>query len=71
MSTNTKGELDDCRETFEASVARLKAQNAVLLEALKEISQRGPVIGYGSADALRLRLVATQSIARAAIAQAT
>jgi hypothetical protein len=41
-----------------------------LLAALKEIAERGPVDGYGSADALRLRLVATQSIARAAIAKA-
>jgi hypothetical protein len=41
-----------------------------LLAALEEIATRGPVPGYDSASALRLRLVATQSIARAAIAKA-
>jgi hypothetical protein len=44
---------------------------STLLEALKEIATRGPVDGYYSADALRLRLIATQAIARAAIAKAS
>lgn len=48
--------------------ARLIAAAPVLLAALQEIAERGPVEGYGSPSALRLRLVATQSIARNAIA---
>lgn len=38
-----------------------------LREALREISTRGPVEGYRSKSALMLRLVGTQSIARAAL----
>lgn len=57
-------------ETAQAN-ARLIAAAPDLLEALQEIAERGLVEGYNSADALRLRLVATQSIARAAIAKAT
>ena len=49
---------------------RLIASAPDLLAALKEIAERGPLDGYGSVNALRLRLVATQSIARAAIAKA-
>ena len=41
-----------------------------LIKVLEEIASRGPVPGYERADALRLRLVGTQSIARAAIARA-
>lgn len=40
-----------------------------LLKALEEIAARGPIEGYNSAAALRLRLVAVQSIARSAIAK--
>jgi hypothetical protein len=42
-----------------------------LLAALQEIADRGPVDGYTSAGALRLRLAGSQTIARAAIAKAT
>lgn len=49
---------------------RITRLNEELLAALKEIAERGPIDGYSSAGALRLRLVATQSIARAAIAKA-
>ncbi len=38
-----------------------------LLAALGEIAERAPVPGYGSAGALLLRLVGTQTIARAAL----
>lgn len=48
--------------------ARLIAAAPALYVALEEISERGLVEGYGSPNALRLRLVATQSIARAALA---
>lgn len=41
-----------------------------MLKALEKIAARGPIEGYGSAGALRLRLVAMQSVARAAIAKA-
>ena len=50
--------------------ARLIAAAPELLAALKEIADRGPIDGYGSASALMLRLVGTQSIARAVIAKA-
>lgn len=43
----------------------------LLINALEEIADRGPVPGYGSESALRLRLVATQSIARAALEETT
>ena len=60
-------------ETPDAAIAnaRLIAAAPELLAALQEISERGPLDGYGSVSALRLRLVATQSIARAAISKAT
>lgn len=48
----------------------LRAEKAELLESLRDIAERGPVEGYTSADALKLRLVLTQTIARAAIAKA-
>lgn len=38
-----------------------------MIAALEEISERGPVPGYGAPSALMLRLVGTQSIARAAL----
>jgi hypothetical protein len=50
--------------------ARLIAAAPTMMEALEEIANRGPVEGYESVAALRLRLVATQSIARAAMAKA-
>lgn len=49
--------------------ARLIAAAPEMFEALQEIANRGPVDGYGSASALRLRLVGTQSIARAILAK--
>ena len=45
----------------------LTARIAELEAALREIAARGPVAGHASADALRLRLVGSQSIARAAL----
>ncbi len=57
-------------QNLSADLSRLVRERNELLQALKEIAERGPVAGYGSADALRLRLVATQSIARQAIANA-
>jgi hypothetical protein len=47
--------------------AALIARIAELEAALREIAGRGPVDGHASADALRLRLVGSQSIARAAL----
>jgi len=43
------------------------ARIAELETALREIAGRGPVAGHASADAIRLRLVGSQSIARAAL----
>jgi hypothetical protein len=64
--------VGDCISVDEREAnARLIAAAPELLEALREIADRGPVPGYGRADALRLRLIATQTIARAAIAKAT
>ena len=51
--------------------ARLIKSAPMLLDALRYIADRGPVEGYGSAEALRLRLMLTQTIARTAIAEAT
>jgi hypothetical protein len=51
--------------------AALIATAPELLTALREIAERGPVDGYTSAAALRLRLMGIQTIARAAIAKAT
>jgi hypothetical protein len=51
--------------------AALIATAPELLTALREIAERGPVDGYTSAAALRLRLVGIQTIARQAIAKAT
>lgn len=56
--------------TYDKDHAPLVAAAPAMLAALKEIAERGPVEGYSSASALRLRLVATQSIARRAIAEA-
>ena len=42
-----------------------------LLVALELIAQRGPVPGYTSAGSLMIRLTGSQSIARAAISNAT
>jgi len=53
--------------TAKRIAARYNAEHA-LRKALEEIADRGPVAGYNSAGALKLRLVATQSIARAALA---
>jgi hypothetical protein len=50
---------------------KLIAAAPELLAALQEIADRGPVDGYTSAGALRLRLAGSQTIARAAIAKAT
>jgi len=50
--------------------ALLIAAAPVLLRALEEIAERGPLVGYDAVSALKLRLVLTQSIARAAIAAA-
>lgn len=63
-------EVEMKRDEWEANALLLAASKG-LFEALQEIAERGPVDGYNSANALRLRLVATQSIARAAIAKAT
>jgi len=54
-----------------AANARLIAAAPALVEALQEIAERGPVAGYESASALRLRLVGSQTIARAALRAAT
>jgi len=52
---------------YDKADAPLLAAAPKMLAALKEIADRGPVKGYNSASALRLRLVATQSIARTTI----
>lgn len=52
---------------YEKKNAPLLAAGPKFLAALREIAERGPVDGYNSIISLRLRLVATQSIARAAI----
>jgi len=54
-----------------AADAALLAAAPDLLAALQEIADRGPLAGYMSASALRLRLVLTQSIARKAIERAS
>jgi len=48
-------------------VGQMIARIAELEAALREIAGRGPVAGHASADALRLRLVGSQSIARRAL----
>ncbi len=53
---------------FARDYANLEARVAQLEAALAEIAERGPVIGYSSGNALRLRLIGSQSIARAALA---
>lgn len=50
-----------------AQAPTLLAERDKLRAALAEIAERGPVNGYGSRDAVLLRLVATQSIARDAL----
>ncbi len=51
--------------------AHAKAIGALpeLVAALRDISERGPIEGYGSQSALMLRLAGTQSIARSALAK--
>jgi len=51
--------------------ARLIAAAPAMLAALEDIAGRGPVPGYGSGDALLVRLAGIQSIARAALSAAT
>ena len=51
------------------SAKEIAIQRGILLTALKEIASRGPLPGYETANALRLRLVLTQAIARTAIAK--
>ena len=51
--------------------ARLIAAAPAMLAALEDIAGRGPVLGYGSAGALLIRLAGIQSIARAALSAAT
>lgn len=52
-------------------VDRLTKQRYILMTALREIADRGPLPGYTSAGALRLGLVVTQTIARDALARIT
>lgn len=52
---------------LESELARVTAQRDALRDALSEVAARGPVPGYERADAIRLRLVGSQSIARAAL----
>ena len=47
----------------------LSADNAMLREALEEIAERGPIDGYSAPSAILLRLVGSQSVARAALAK--
>ena len=62
---------EDCDNllSLQSAHATLSADNARLREALEEIAGRGPIKGYGSPFAVLLRLVGTQSIARAALAK--
>lgn len=48
-------------------VERLNALNGDLATALKQISARGPIMGYNSIPALKLRVTGAQSIARDAL----
>ncbi len=64
--TALRATLNDAVELCET----LRAERDKLRAALEDIAQRGPVPGYGSASALLLRLVGTQSTARAALGRA-
>jgi hypothetical protein len=55
------------RPAQSATLATMRARIAELENALREIAARGPIAGYTSASALRLRLVGSQSIARAVL----
>lgn len=57
----------EARRDSQREADALRAEVSKLRAALTEIAQRGPVEGYSSRDAILLRLVATQSIARDAL----
>ena len=57
------------RKKIMAKLETLSAENAMLREALEEIAERGPIDGYSAPSAILLRLVGSQSVARAALAK--
>jgi len=59
--------MNEATKSQPMRVGQMQARLAELEAALREIAARGPVAGHASADALRLRLVGSQSIARAAL----
>ena len=52
---------------LEALCNRYEASSGALATALQDIASRGIVVGHSSGNALRMRLVGSQSIARAAL----
>lgn len=52
---------------FATGLSQLRTENAKLRAALMEVATRGPVDNYLSKPALLVRLVGTQTIARAAL----